>query len=74
MYCSPGERGVLGQVHITPMLRIQGDAQLLRSLLLSTEGVGLQRIEKESQFEGLIENDLQYRQEVCTVASNSQSR
>ena len=56
------------------MLRIQGDAQLLRSLLLSTEGVGLQRIEKESQFEGLIENDLQYRQEVCTLAINSQSR
>ena len=57
-----------------PMLRIQGDAQLLRSLLLSAEGAGLQRIEKESQFEGLIENDLQYLQEVCTVASNSQSR
>ena len=56
------------------MLRIQGDAQLLRSLLLSTEGAGLQLIEKESQFMGLIENDLQYRQKVCTVASNSQSR
>ena len=56
------------------MLRIQGDAQLLRSLLLSTEGACLQRIEKESQFEGLIENDLQYRQGACTVASNSQSR
>ena len=56
------------------MLRIQGDAQLLRSLLLSTEGADLQRIEKESQYEALIENDLQYRQGVCTVASNSQSR
>ena len=56
------------------MLRIQGDAQLLRSLLLSADGAGLQRIEKESQFEDLIENDLQYRQESCTVASNSQSR
>ena len=56
------------------MLRIQGDAQLLRSLLLSTGGAGLQRIEKESQVEGLIENDLQYRQGVCTVAINSQSR
>ena len=55
------------------MLRIQGDAQLLRSLLLSTEGACLQRIEKEYQYEGLIENDLQYRQEVCTLASNSQS-
>ena len=56
------------------MLRIQGDAQLLRSLLLSTEGVGLQRVENESRFEGLIENDLQYRQGACTVASNSQTR
>ena len=56
------------------MLRIQGDAQLLRSLLLSTEGACLQRIEKEYQYEGLIENDLQYRQDVCTLASNSQSR
>ena len=56
------------------MLRIQGDAQLLRSLLLSAEGAGLQRIEKESQFKGLIENDMQYRQGACTIASNSQSR
>ena len=56
------------------MLRIQGDAQLLRSLLLSTDGVGLQRIERKSQYEDLVENDLQYRQGVCTVASNSQSR
>ena len=56
------------------MLRIQGDAQLLRSLLLSAERAGLQRIEKESQFEGLIENDLQYRQGLCTLASNSHSR
>ena len=56
------------------MLRIQGDAQLLRSLLLCAEGVCSQRIEKESQFKGFIENDLQYRQGVCTVASNSQSR
>jgi hypothetical protein len=56
------------------MLRIQGDAQLLRSLLLCAEGACTQRIEKESQFKGLIENDLQYRQEVCTVASNSHSR
>ena len=56
------------------MLRIQGDAQLLRSLLLCTEGASSQRIEKESQFKGLIENDLQYRQGACTVASNSQSR
>ena len=56
------------------MLRIQGDAQLLRSLLLYAEGACCQRIEKETQFKGLIENDLQYRQEVCTIASNSQSR
>ena len=56
------------------MLRIQGDAQLLRSLLLSTEGACLQRIEKESQFEGFIENDLQYLQGVCILASNSQLR
>ena len=56
------------------MLRIQGDAQLLRSLLLSAEGAGLQRIEKESQSEDLIANDLQYRQGVCTIAINSQSR
>ena len=56
------------------MLRIQGDAQLLRSLLLSAEGAGLQRIEKESQIQGVIENDLQYRQGLCTLASNSHSR
>ena len=56
------------------MLRIQGDAQLLRSLLLCAEGASSQRIEKESQFKGLIENDLQYRQGACTVASNSESR
>ena len=56
------------------MLRIQGDAQLLRSLLHCAEGDGSQRIEKESHFKPLIENDLQYRQGVCTVASNSQSR
>ena len=56
------------------MLRIQGDAQLLRSLLLHAEGASAERIEKRSQFGQLIENDLQYRQGICTLASNSQSR
>ena len=74
IHCSLSARGVLGLQTLTPMLRIQGDAQLLRSLLLCAEGACSQRIEKESQFKALIENDLQYRQEVCTVASNSQSR
>ena len=58
------------------MLRIQGDAQLLRSLLLHADAQAPDAVvvEKSSQFYALIENDLQYRQGVCTVASNSQSR
>ena len=56
------------------MLRIQGDAQLLRQLLLCANGEVSAAIEKRSQMSALIENDLQYRQVVCTVASNSQSR
>ena len=56
------------------MLRIQVDAQLLRALLLHANEQVLAAVEKRSQFGGLIENDLQYRQEICTVASNSQSR
>ena len=55
------------------MLRIQGDAQLLRALLLHANEQVSTAVEKRSQISGLIENDLQYRQEVCTVASNSQS-
>ena len=56
------------------MLRIQGDAQLLRALLLHANEQVSAAVEKRSQFGSLIENDLQYRQEICTVASNSQSR
>ena len=56
------------------MLRIQGDAQLLRTLLLQANGHVTAAIEKTSQMRALIENDLQYRQGVCTIASNSQSR
>ena len=56
------------------MLRIQGDAQLLRSLLLHADLACEERIEKRSQSEALIENDLQYRQGLCTLASNSHSR
>ena len=56
------------------MLRIQGDAQLLRSLLLHADRAREERIEKRSQSEPLIENDLQYRQGLCTLASNSHSR
>ena len=56
------------------MIRIQGDAQLLRALLLHANEQVLTAVEKSSQIRGLIENDLQYRQEICTVASNSQSR
>ena len=56
------------------MLRIQGDAQLLRALLMHSSAQVSAAVEKSSQIRGLIENDLQYRQETCTVASNSQSR
>jgi hypothetical protein len=47
---------------------------LLSALLSHASAQVSAAVEKTSQFSGLIENDLQYRQEVCTVASNSQSR
>lgn len=56
------------------MLRIQGDAQLLRSLLEHANAEVSLAVENSSQIRGLIENDLQYGQGICTVASNSQSR
>ena len=56
------------------MLRIQGDAQLLRVLLLHASAQVSEVVEKRPQIRRLIENDLQYRQEICTVAINSQSR
>lgn len=56
------------------MLRIQGDVHLLRTLLLHANAQALAAVEKSPHPRTLIENDLQYRQGLCTVASNSQSR
>ena len=68
----PVERGC-SQISIE-MLRIQGDAHLLRALLSHASAQVSAAVEKSSQIRGLIENDLQYRQDPCTVAINSQSR
>ena len=57
------------------MLRIQGDAQLLKTLLLESLCEPLSHFQhNSSQDRALIENDLQYRQGLCTLASNSHSR
>ena len=60
---------------IGPMLRIQGDAQLLKTLLLESLRDPLSRLQhSKSQVYPLIENDLHFQQRTCTVAINSQSR
>ena len=56
------------------MLRIQGDAQLLRQLLLCANDEVTAAIEKRSQMSPLIENDLQYRQVTCTRGLNRDNR
>ena len=60
---------------IGPMLRIQGDAQLLKTLLLESLCEPLSHFQHNgSQDRTLIENDLQFQQRPCTVATNSQSQ
>ena len=60
---------------IGPMLRIQGDAQLLKTLLLESLREPLSHFQhNKSQDPTLIENDLQYQQRACTLATNSQSQ
>ena len=60
---------------IGPMLRIQGDAQLLKTLLLESLRDPLSRLQhSKSQVHPLIENDLHFQQRACTVATNSQSQ
>jgi hypothetical protein len=60
---------------ISPMLRIQGDAQLLKTLLLESLRDPLSHFQhSKSQDRTLIENDLHFQQRTCTVATNSQSQ
>jgi hypothetical protein len=60
---------------IGPMLRIQGDAQLLKTLLLESLRDSLSHFQhSKSQDSALIENDLHFQQRTCTVATNSQSQ
>ena len=60
---------------IGPMLRIQGDAQLLKTLLLESLCEPLSQFQhNRTQDRTLIENDLQFQQRPCTVATNSQSQ
>jgi hypothetical protein len=60
---------------IGPMLRIQGDAQLLKTLLLESLRDPLSHFQhSKSQDPSLIENDLHFQQHACTVATNSQSQ
>ena len=57
------------------MLRIQGDAQLLKTLLLESLCEPLSHFQhNSSQDRAIIENDLQYQQRPCTLATNSQSQ
>ena len=57
------------------MLRIQGDAQLLKTLLLESLCEPLSQFQhSKSQDRTLIENDLQFQQASSTVATNSQSQ
>ena len=60
---------------IGPMLRIQGDAQLLKTLLLESLREPPSHFQhSKSQDTPLIENDLHFQQRACTVATNSQSQ
>ncbi|MDA7622269.1 hypothetical protein N8657_00730, partial [bacterium] len=60
---------------IGAMLRIQGDAQLLKTLLLESLREPLSQFQhSKSQDRTLIENDLHFQQRACTVATNSQSQ
>ena len=60
---------------IGPMLRIQGDAQLLKTLLLESLREPLSHFQhNKSQDPPLIENDLHFQQRTCTLATNSQSQ
>ena len=60
---------------IGPMLRIQGDAQLLKKLLLESLREPLSQFQhSKSQDRTLIENDLHFQQRACTLATNSQSQ
>ena len=57
------------------MLRIQGDAQLLKTLLLESLCEPLSQFQhSKSQDRVLIENDLHFQQASSTVATNSQSQ
>ena len=57
------------------MLRIQGDAQLLKTLLLESLCEPLSQFQhNRTQDRTLIENDLQFQQRPCTLATNSQSQ
>ena len=57
------------------MLRIQGDAQLLKTLLLESLCEPLSQFQhSKSQDRALIENDLHFQQASSTVATNSQSQ
>ena len=57
------------------MLRIQGDAQLLKTLLLESLRDPLSRFQHSNSHNlPLIENDLHFQQRACTVATNSQSQ
>lgn len=57
------------------MLRIQGDAQLLKTLLLESLCEPLSQFQhSKSQDQALIENDLHFQQASSTVATNSQSQ
>ena len=57
------------------MLRIQGDAQLLKTLLLESLCEPLSQFQhSRSQDRTLIENDLHFQQASSTVATNSQSQ
>ena len=57
------------------MLRIQGDAQLLKTLLLESLRDPLSRFQHSNSHDlPLIENDLHFQQRACNVATNSQSQ
>ena len=60
---------------IGPMLRIQGDAQLLKTLLLESLREPPSHFQhSKPQDLPLIENDLHFQQCACIVATNSQSQ
>jgi hypothetical protein len=60
---------------IGPMLRIQGDAQLLKTLLIESLYEPMPHFQhNKSQVQDLIENDLHFQQRACTLATNSQSQ